>query len=287
VNARLRERGGSAALVGLIHVPAALLEPARTSANVERRFLSTLDAAVYVSRSVRRDTEAVLGAWVPSHVVPPGADPPAVHATPRRASGSTRPLQLISVGHLLPHKGYLELADVLRRLARDGSTPEWAASWIGDLDLAPTYRDAVLARLHRAFLGDRVRLTGRLPAREVAGALARADLFLTPSRYESHGFAVTEALAAGVPVVGWTSGGLWEYLRPGRDSIQLRWGAVDQFAKTLRRLLEDHGLRAALADGAMESARALASWPQRGKQMETALQTILAARPEGSRHARG
>ena len=287
VNARLRERGGSAALVGLIHVPTALLEPARTSADAERRFLSTLDAAVYVSQTVRRDTEAVLGVRVPSHVVSPGADPPAIRATPRRPSASTRPLQLISVGHLSPHKGYLELVDVLTRLARDASTPEWSASWIGDLDLAPTYRDAVLARLHRASLVDRVRLPGRLPACEVAGALARADLFVTASHYESHGFAVTEALAAGLPVVGWTAGGLWEYLRPGRDSLQLRWGAVDWFAEALRGLLEDGGLRAALAQGAMESARALAPWPRRAEQMEAALEAILATRREGPRHAPG
>jgi glycosyltransferase involved in cell wall biosynthesis len=285
VNAHLRVRGAGAALVGLIHVPTALLEPVPTSADAERRFLSTLDAAVYVSRSVRCDAEAVLGARVPSHVVPPGADPPAMRASPRRAGASTGPLHLISVGHLLPHKGYLELADVLRRLASDASAPGWTASWIGDLDVAPAYRDAVLARLHRASLLDRVRLTGRLPAREVARALASADLFVTASRYESHGLAVTEALEAGVPVAGWTAGGLWEYLRPGRDSIQLPWGDVDRFAETLRRLLEDRELRAALAEGAVESARALAPWSQRASEMEAALESILAARRKGSRHA--
>jgi glycosyltransferase involved in cell wall biosynthesis len=287
VNARLREHGAGAALVGLVHVPTALLEPARASADAERRFLSTLDAAIYVSQTVRRDTEAVLGVCLPSYVVPPGADPPATRATGRRAGVPARPLQLVSIGHLLPHKGYLELVEVLRRLAHDSSTPEWTARWIGDLDLAPSYRDEVLRRLQEASLVDRVLLTGRLPPREVARALATADLLVTSSRYESHGFAVTEALGAGVPVVGWTAGGLWEYLRPGRDAIQVPWGDVEEFAASLRRLLQDDGLRNALAQGAAENARTLARWPQRAAEMETALQSILRARKEDSRNAVG
>ena len=287
LNARLREAGADVALVALIHVPSVLLEEAPTSAEAERRFLFTLDAAVYVSWSVRRDTEAALGARVPSVVVPPGADPPAAGATARQAGASTRPVQLISVGHLLPHKGYLELADVLGRLARDASAPAWTATWVGDLDLAPEYHEAVLSRLRGASLVDRVRLTGRLPPGGVARALASADLFVTSSRYESHGFAVVEALGAGLPVIGWTAGGLWEYLRPGRDSIQLRWGEVERLVEILRWLLEDRDARAAMSKRVLETARALAPWPRRVAKMEAALEAILKARREGSRRAMG
>jgi glycosyltransferase involved in cell wall biosynthesis len=287
VNASLRQREVGAALVGLIHVPAVLLEWAPRSAEAERRFLGTVDAAVYVSRTVRRDTEALLGVRVPGYVVPPGADsaPRGLRSPGTRASDG--PIHLVSVGHLLPHKGYLELVDVLRRLATDRSAPEWTASWIGDLELAPAYREAVLSRLREASLVDRVQLTGRRAPHEVARALGSADLFVTASRYESHGFAVAEALAAGVPIVGWTAGGLWEHLRPGRDSIRLRWGEVDRFAETLRRLLGDEAARAALAEGAAESSHALGTWPQRAAEMEAALESVLAARREGCRHAAG
>lgn len=53
----------------------------------------------------------------------------------------------------------------------------------------------------------------------VAAAMARASVFVHPSRYETFGVVAAEALAAGLPVVATDSGGVGEILRPDPDAV--------------------------------------------------------------------
>jgi len=59
---------------------------------------------------------------------------------------------------------------------------------------------ALVKRLQRAGLGNRLRKLPTLPARELAGIYNAADLLLLPSRHENFGNVVVEALACGCAV---------------------------------------------------------------------------------------
>ncbi len=63
------------------------------------------------------------------------------------------------------------------------------------------YADEVRARIAELGVGDRVELRGYVERTELDVLYARATMALVPSRYEGFGYAVAEALCAGLPVI--------------------------------------------------------------------------------------
>jgi glycosyltransferase involved in cell wall biosynthesis len=60
---------------------------------------------------------------------------------------------------------------------------------------------------HELGVSDRVRFVGRKPLRELVAAMQESALLVLPSRHESLGMVLVEALACGTPVVATRCGG--------------------------------------------------------------------------------
>jgi glycosyltransferase involved in cell wall biosynthesis len=69
---------------------------------------------------------------------------------------------------------------------------------------------------------DGIRFEGRVTQPEVRDLLRHCRLFVLPSRSESFGIAIVEALAAGKPVVATAVGGIPEILENGRNGLLVR-----------------------------------------------------------------
>ncbi len=72
------------------------------------------------------------------------------------------------------------------------------------------YADEVRASIGALGLGDRVTLRGYVDRTEIDALYAEAAVALVPSRYEGFGYALAEALCAGLPVVAASSSSLIE-----------------------------------------------------------------------------
>jgi L-malate glycosyltransferase len=171
---------------------------------VLRRLLARPDVATAVCeflatplREVRGDRATVV---VPCIV-------PVPEPVPARAARGPR-LRLVDVGGLIDRKDPLLAVETVAELERRGVPAELALVGEGEL------RDAVTARVAELGLTDRVRLTGSLPTSGVLDELARADLFLGPTRGDNFFVSAAEALVAGRPVVVGATGGQGEYIRP-------------------------------------------------------------------------
>ena len=137
------------------------------------------------------------------HVVEPGVDPaPLTAGTP--AGG-----RLLCVGAVTPLKGQDLLVDALGSL----TDLPWRCLCAGSLEIDVPFADEVVRRARAADIADRVSFTGPLRSEELADAYASADLLVQPSRVETYGMVVTEALARGVPVAASSAGGLPSTLR--------------------------------------------------------------------------
>jgi glycosyltransferase involved in cell wall biosynthesis len=229
-------------VVPLVHMPFGPVEPALAEA--ERTMLTRVPAVVATSDWTR--TWLVSAAGVPGEkviVAAPGADPAEV--TEPDPAGT----RLICVAAVTRAKGYDVLLAALTDLA---ATPElaesgWRCSWVGRLDVDARFARAIRRDVRDRELSGRVHFTGPLGDAELAAEYRSADLLLLPSRSETWGLVVTEALARAVPVLASDVGGVPEAL--GRTADGRRPGALvpvgdaAALAGSLRQWLTDASLR--------------------------------------------
>ncbi len=90
---------------------------------------------------------------------------------------------------------------------------------------------------------------------DVAPELAKADIFVLPSRFEGFGIAAVEAMAAGVPVVASDVDGLREVIQPDVNGLLVPPDQPDALAEALVALNTDTALGSRLIIAGRESAR--------------------------------
>lgn len=94
------------------------------------------------------------------------------------------------------------------------------------------------------FAGLDVHFTGVLTGEELAAMYASADVFVFPSRSETFGQVVQEAMASGLPVVAQCAGGPADLVIEGQTGNLIRPGDAPAFAEATLRILTDDVLRA-------------------------------------------
>jgi len=239
---------GRLRLVLLVHLPLGDetgLAPADAAALTarERRAVHAAAAVVVTSDGAARRVRDLHGLPPEKvHVAPPGVDPAPV------AAGSATGGRLLCVAAVTPRKGHDVLIGALTRL--------------GDLDWTCTCAGATPYGVPPA--PDRVRFPGPLTGDALAAAYAGADLLVLPSRAETYGMVVTEALARGLPVIATEVGGLPEALgatRSGRrPGLLVPAGDSTALEAALGRWLTDARLRAQLREAAQERRASLPGW---------------------------
>lgn len=148
---------------------------------------------------------------------------------------------VVAAGRLAKVKNYGLLIDAWAKLAGDFS--QWRLEIFGQ---GPDERQ-LQSRIERLGVGDRVILGGQ--SERMADVYDRASLFAHPSSYEGFPLSVTEALARGVPVVGFsdTSGVDQLVLHEKNGLLLSRQGGAEEFSNGLRALMQDESKRAQLA----------------------------------------
>ncbi len=189
-------------------------------------------------------------------MVEPGCDiPGAAPATGEDLRRGCR-IALLNVANWWPNKGVLELLDAVAALPRDRVT----LHLVGREDVDPGYGRRVHARLRAPDLAERVVVHGPLAPAQVGGLYAGADAFVSASAGETYGMVFGEALAAGLPIVGWRAGSLPELVEDGREGCLVPPGDVDGLGRALERLSTDDAWRRELAAASRRRGSVLPTW---------------------------
>lgn len=155
----------------------------------------------------------------------------------------------------------------------------WTCVCAGPLGRDPGYVEHVRGLISAGGLADRVRLAGPLTGRPLEEAYAAADLLVLPSRAETYGMVVTEALARGIPVVASEVDALPETL--GRTPDGFRPGLLvppddpDALAAALRRWLINPALRVRIRTSARLRRGMLHGWATTSRQLADLLERLL------------
>ena len=162
-------------------------------------------------------------------------------ALPRQAgyvggSGRSGQRTLLSVGGLHYNKQRAMLIEAVARLRP--RFPEWRLDIWGE-GPEKTTLIGLIARLNA---GDYVALRGETD--RIDECYANADLFCMPSRHESFGLALGEALGHGLPAVGFAAcTGVNELIQSGTNGLLASDMNVECLAETLSVLMADDVLR--------------------------------------------
>ena len=126
-------------------------------------------------------------------------------------------------------------------------------------------------------LDDRgVRALGKVDDERKAAELQRADVLCAPSlRGESFGMVLTEAFAAGTPVVASDIAGYRDVVRDGVDGVLVAPADAQALAETLRDLYEEPQRRAEMARAAAADVERFA-WPRVAAEVLTAYEDAIA-----------
>jgi glycosyltransferase involved in cell wall biosynthesis len=252
----------SAPVVGSLHQPPGGIDHGRLRQAVQAPLdrLAWRRARLLVVASQALGEELAAHGFPPARlrVVPPGRDlPPAPDGPPPDLRRGRR-AALLCVGNWVERKGLLELLEATARLPDGLATLHLA----GDDRADPGYGDRVRARLARPDLAGQVVVHGPLPAEGVAALYGAADVFVLPSLREPYGTVWGEAMAAGLPVVGWRAGNLPHLAEHGREGLLADPGDVDGLSAALARLAGDVSLRGAMAAAAAERAAGRPTWAE-------------------------
>jgi phosphatidylinositol alpha-mannosyltransferase len=236
-----------------------------------RRHINRLHARIAVSEAAAWTARRFFGGRY--RIVPNGVQldhDREIAALPRESEE----LRILFIGQAVERKGLpvlLRAFEALREhvpatLTLVGAAPE---------EIAPLLLD------------DRgVRALGKVTEDEKAEQLRRADVLCAPSLGgESFGMVLTEAFAAGTPVVASDIAGYRDVVRNGVDGLLTPRGDARELAEALRVLALDPARRARMATAAHERAERFA-WPRVAAEVLEVYEQALAVGRAPTRPAR-
>lgn len=269
-------------VVGMLHQSPGGIDfgPLRTRMQARLDRLAWDRARLLMVASEALKDELVAGGVPPVRVrvIPPGRDVATNPGPPPGDLRQGRGAAFLCVGNWLERKGILSLLDAFASLPANLATLHLA----GDTEADPAYADRVRARLARPDLAGRVVVHGPLPIEGVAALYQAADAFVLPSLKEPYGTVYGEAMAFGLPVVGWRAGNLPHLADDGREGMIVPPGDTAGLARALRTLAEDDGLRHRLGTAARERALTRPTWDECAALFFEAIREAIAPPPPSS-----
>lgn len=203
-------------------------------------------------------------------VAPPGAPDAEI------AVGTATGAALLCVAAVTQQKGH----DVLFTALAGLPTKSWTCVCVGALDREPGFVRGLRRVLTDSGIGERVHLTGPLIGPDLERAFAAADVLVLPTRLESYGMVVTEALARGLPVIATSVGGVPEAVGFAADGRRPGIMVEPDDARALGAAIADWLGQPEVRDELRSVARSrrttLCRWPQTTTMISAAL-TRLAA----------
>ncbi|HEX7308954.1 glycosyltransferase [Lentzea sp.] len=220
------------------------------------------------------EARAVLGMGVDRSklvVVPRGVDLDLFTPEPSGVD-RYRPRRIVSVGRLLPRKGF---DDLITALPWVPGTELVVAGGSRDLTNDPEAR-RLLACARSHGVADRVHLAGQVDRADMPALLRSADVVACVPWYEPFGIVPLEAMACGVPVVASSVGGLTDTVVHGVTGVLTPPRGPRALGRALRKVLADRSRGMAYGIAGRDRVEARYTWDEVATRTELVYQRVCA-----------
>jgi 1,2-diacylglycerol 3-alpha-glucosyltransferase len=218
------------------------------------RYANLCDHVFAPSESIR-DLIVSRGVTKPVTVIPTGVDTELFAAGDRKTGRATHniPAGAFVIGHLgrlAPEKNLQFLAEAVAAVLE--KNPKVYFLLVGAGPSEQGIRDIFAAK----GLTERLVMPGILQRQELANALHAMDVFAFSSKSETQGMVLTEAMAAGLPVVGLDASGVREVVQDQVNGRLLMEENHEAFVAALQEMVEMSSYRLKkLVTGALTTAK--------------------------------
>ncbi len=256
--------------VALVHHPLAMETglPIREHERLqlsEREALAEARAIITSSPATARNLVADYGVAAERITVAlPGIEPAS------RALGGNSPPLILSVGSLVPRKGYPVLVEALSRL----TALDWRCRIIGAKDRDPQETGRIAEAIERHSLSARILLAGEASEQAIGDAYAASDIFVLPSFHEGYGIVLAEAQARGLPIVATTAGAIPETVPPSAGLL-VPPGDTTALAEAIALLLQEPERRRAIAEGSWQAGMTLPRWSETAATIAKVMSNVV------------
>jgi phosphatidylinositol alpha-mannosyltransferase len=234
-----------------------------------RRVLNRLHVRIAVSHAAEWTGRRWFGGYY--RIVPNGVHVDLDHALAAAERPMGEKLRIVFVGQAVERKGLPLLLRAFEAL-REHIPTELTVIGPSSEELSPLLLDP-----------RDVRMLGKVDEETKRRELAEADVLCAPSLgAESFGMVLTEAFAAGTPVVASDIAGYRDVVRNGVDGVLVAPGDAQALAEALRDLYDEPERRASLARSAARDVERFA-WPRVAEEILAAYEDAIATpEPEGA-----
>ena len=164
--------------------------------------------------------------------------------------------QILTVGVLEPRKGTDVIFKAIPKIVAE--VPSARFTFVGrDSQTAPgdvTWQ-TYFERSRPEAIQDKVVFKGKIPEEELRSLYDDCDVYLSPTRYESFGLTLIEAMAYAKPVVSCRAGAVPELVDHGRTGLLVELGDVAGLADAIVSLARDAEMRRRIGAAAREHVR--------------------------------
>jgi glycosyltransferase involved in cell wall biosynthesis len=241
---------------------------------VERRYLASVNAFIFNSRTTQTTVEALVGRKQPSVLAYPGANRFNVRLSKEDLAARAHepgPLRLLFLGNVIPRKGLHTLLAALALLPRNA----WRLTIVGSLEVDAPYVHQIQRQIADVDLSGQIEFTGPLEEEDLAARLAASQVLAVPSSYEGFGIVYLEGMAFGLPALATTAGGAVEIISSSRDGFLVAPGDINTLAGHLRTLADDRDLLLSMSLAAQDRFAAHPTWEDAGAAVYRFLRSMV------------
>jgi len=170
-------------------------------------------------------------------VIPPGVDTDRFNSSHDREGN-----KVLFVGRISPEKGIETLLKALSVINSDFTL--WLIGPLQD----PKYFYALKENFSRMFNEGKIRFLGSLSHDKLTEYYAKADIFVLPSKMETFGLVLLEAMASRLPIISTNVGAAGELIKDWENGFIIPINDWKTMAKRIEFLLADKKLRTRMGE---------------------------------------